>query len=141
MIKPPQCIKKKGKKILWIGRILILLFIYQHSVHGKENKILTLNIVTPEWTDVTNKDGTGLYFELLHLVYDPAGIQVKCKFVPWARAVEYIDLKLGDAMLGSYNSVDAFFPKFPLDTEYTAVVYKKGTVGNGKEKELLKIRL
>ncbi len=129
MLKYLNKFKNKIKRYLWIGQILILLSFNMYSVYGGEtNKISTINIVTPEWKGATNKDETGLYIELLHKIYDPVGIKVKYEFVPWMRAVNYIDTKAADAMLGSYKTVDAFFPNYPLDTEYTAVVHKKDTV-------------
>jgi hypothetical protein len=71
---------------------------------------------------LTNKDGTGLYIELLHMVYDEVGIKAKYEIVPWTLAVTYIDSTLADAMLGSYNTVDAYFPKYPLDTEFIRLI-------------------
>ncbi len=118
----------KLKFIFGLGQILILFSISTCVAFAEENKISTIDIVTPAWEGITNKDGTGLYFELLQMVYEPVGIVVKIEFVPWARAVKRVDLKSSDAMLGSYNTVDAFFPKYPLDTEYTAVVYKTDSV-------------
>jgi len=118
----------KLKFIFGLVQLLILFFISTCVAFAEENEISTIDIVTPVWEGITNRDGTGLYFELLQMVYEPVGIEVTIEFVPWARAVKRVDSKSRDAMLGSYNTVDAFFPRYPLDTEYSAVVYKKGSV-------------
>lgn len=119
---------KRHKEII---SLLILLLASIPSLiieaHGSEDrKPDSIKIATPVWKGWTNEDGTGLYLELLKLVYEPVGVDVRYEFVPWARAVSYIDSKKNDAMLGSYNTVDAYFPNYPIDTEYTAIVYKKG---------------
>jgi len=123
-----QEVNGKLKFVLGLGQILILLFINTCMAFAEENGISTIDIVTPAWEGLTNKDGTGLYFDLLRMVYEPVGIEVNVEFVPWSRAAKRVHSKKNDAMLGSYNTVDALFPRYPLDTEYTAVVYKKGSV-------------
>ena len=116
-------------KFIWgLGQILILIFFCTCAAFAEENRISTIDVVTPVWEGITNKDGTGLYFELLRMVYEPVGMEVNVDFVPWARAVKRVNLKKNDAMLGSYNTVDAFSSRYPLDTEYTAVVYKTASV-------------
>ena len=104
--------------------VICLLSVF--SAHAEVIK--SIDIATPEWTEITNADGTGLYFELLHLVYDPFGIKINFIIVPWMRAVSYVDSRQCDALPGSYNTVDAFFPFYPIDTEHAAVVFKKETV-------------
>ena len=118
----------KLKVVFGLGQILILFFISTCAAFAEENKISTIEVVTPAWEGITNRDGTGLYFELLQMIYEPVGIEVAIEFVPWVRAVKRVDSKSSDAMLGSYNTVDALFSRYPLDTEYTAVVYKTDSV-------------
>jgi polar amino acid transport system substrate-binding protein len=115
-------------KNIFISILLLLASVSVLAIEADGNKGMkpeSITIATPVWKGWTNEDGTGLYFELLKLVYQPVGVSVQYEFVPWARAEGYIDLKKNDAMLGSYNTVDAYFPNYPIDTEYTAVVYKK----------------
>ena len=117
----------KRNCFILMGQILTWILLNSTFLYGGET-ITSINIVTPEWQGLTNKDGTGLYFELLQMVYEPVGIKVKYEFVPWARAVIYVNSKTNDALLGSYNTVDAYFPEYPIDTEYTVAVYKNGIV-------------
>jgi polar amino acid transport system substrate-binding protein len=76
--------------------ISILLLVASVSVLAIEEdgdkgmKPESITIATPVWKGWTNEDGTGLYFELLKLVYEPVGVSVQYEFVPWARAVVYI---------------------------------------------------
>ncbi|MFG1499540.1 transporter substrate-binding domain-containing protein [Halobacteriovorax sp. XZX-3] len=105
----------------------LILFIWSNLSIGSEIK--TIEISTPEWKDFTNKDGTGLYFEVVRKAYSLSDIKVNYTFVPWPRAVKYVNENHKDAMLGAYNTVkESIYPQYPIDVEYTLVVFKKGTL-------------
>ena len=120
-----------------VGIILaIQLFIFA-SVHAENFQVI--EIVTPEWGGFTNKDGSGLYFEVMKKAYSLSNIKVKYSFVPWARAVKYVNENKKDAMLGAYNTVkESIYPNYPIDTEYTLVVFKKEALNEWKGAESLK---
>lgn len=96
-------------------------------------------IVAPEWEGATNADGTGLYFEIIKAVYEPMGIRLKHEILPWKRCVLMIKEHKADAFPGAYytvrEGVDDLFPRYPIDTEVTSVVSKKGTVDDWKGQE------
>ncbi|MFW6241724.1 MAG: hypothetical protein ACOC98_14105, partial [Thermodesulfobacteriota bacterium] len=58
-----------------------------------------IHIITPEWEGQTNKDGTGLFFEIVRGACEPAGIQVVYRFAPWKRCQETVKKGKADAML------------------------------------------
>jgi hypothetical protein len=66
------------------------------------DKNKTIFIVTPEWDGQTNKDGTGLFFDIVRSVYEPEGIKMKFEIVPWKRA-ELMVISDKAALLDSYE--------------------------------------
>ncbi|MCP4024670.1 MAG: transporter substrate-binding domain-containing protein [Desulfobacteraceae bacterium] len=82
----------------------------------------------------TNKDGSGAYWEVLKAIYEPMGIKVDTKTLPWARAVINIKARDSDALVGAYyhqdqDGKDYLYPKWHLSVEDNiTAVYKKGAV-------------
>jgi polar amino acid transport system substrate-binding protein len=95
------------------------------SAFAQDEKITTIHIVTPSWEDYTNEDGTGLWFEILRAVYEPVGIEMTYEIMPWKRAMKKLETHEADAMLGEYANEEVLTPRYPLDIERTAVVFKK----------------
>ena len=84
-------------------------------------------IVTESWEDLTNGDGSGLYFDLIRMIYEPAGISVKIKIYPYNRSSMMVEKKLADAWLGSYIDEEdyAIYPKYYFDHDIVTAMYKK----------------
>ncbi len=55
-------------------------------------------VIGPSWENFTNKDGTGLYHELLRAAYAPLGIEVKRIYAPSERAYEMVRRGRADFM-------------------------------------------
>lgn len=127
---------------------LILLFFVQlllsdFSAKAQETSpplpqepITAIEVAAHSWENETNADGSGLYFELLRLVYAPLGIEVKTRIVPFARACLLLTMNAIDASVGTYSS-DAtqkggwrFYltPKHPIGVERLVAIFKKGRV-------------
>lgn len=109
--------------------IIFIMFSGFAKADGERNN---LYIVTPSWKGQTNKDGTGLYFDIVRAVYIMAGIKVKYDFVPWKRAQRILAKKQADAMLGAWQD-DAerqgqLIPDYPLCMEYTGAIFKKQNI-------------
>ncbi len=104
--------------IFW-GHILI--------AQAEDAPITTINLITSEWPGYTNKDGTGLYFDLIKAVYEPEGIQMKFELVPWKRAQALVK-KTADAIVGEtmLPDEDYLYPQWPIDIEEVTVIFKKG---------------
>ncbi len=115
-------------------KILILIFtLFEFSSALAEN-IDSISVVGEEWPHTTNSDGTGAYWEILKLVYEPVGIKVNTLIMPWKRAKEEVRMKRVDALVGDYyeaNSSDYFYPKWHITVEYPVVaIFKKGRIKN-----------
>lgn len=96
----------------------------------------TIRIITPEWEGQTNKDGTGLFFQIVREVYEPAGIRMKYLFAPWKRCQEAVKSREADAMLCVWKehaeAMGQILPRYPFFVEYTAAVWKKGVMPDWK---------
>jgi len=121
---------KQGKNLFFKALpILFLIIFFFFSVFGEDIK--TIQIVTPEWEGQTNKDGTGLFFEIVRSIYEPVGIKMKFRFVPWKRAVYMIESCKADAILDAYLqnvSEKMIIPKYPIVKEYNVALFKKDKI-------------
>lgn len=46
-----------------------------------------IHLVSEEWLDYTNADGTGVAWDVLRKVFEPAGVKVLTQSAPYSRAV------------------------------------------------------
>lgn len=106
-----------------LGFITLVVLLIAVSAFGKD--IENINIVTPSWKAQTNKDGTGLFFDIVRSVYEPVGIKMKYKIIPWARAEKIIQSKKADAMLSASKRKDRLTPRYPMFIENTSALFKK----------------
>lgn len=98
---------------------------------GDEN---TIHLVTPLWDGWTNEDGTGFYFELINLVYEPNHINSQFQVSPFARSIRLVQSKKADAMFSVYkrkDTADILTSKFPIDAGTVLVMFDKKREWNG----------
>ena len=96
----------------------------------KREHIKSMSVVAPKWEDFTNSDGTGLYWEVIQSIYEPAGIKVSHKNIPWNRAMKMVTkYRTYNAIVGEYRETeeDLIFPTYPIDVEYMSVISLKKT--------------
>lgn len=62
---------------------------------GKE----LVRVATMEWPGYTNRDGSGLYFDILHAVYPSSRYRLEPAFYPFARAQQLLHAKETDVLL------------------------------------------
>lgn len=97
----------------------------------KRDQIKNVNIVAPEWEDYTNKDGTGLYWDILQTIYSGQNIKLKPSSVSWNRALKMVTkYQIYNAIVGEYldSKEPLLFPKYPIDVEYLSVLSKNTSV-------------
>ena len=111
--------------------MLPILILLAGWVHASGN-VSSIQIVSPSWKNVTNGDGTGLYFDILRAVYRPFRIKVVHKIVPWKRAVKMLEYREADALPGGYfipnGEREALFPNYPIGHEVLCVLSKTGSL-------------
>lgn len=88
---------------MWV--VLLLLPLLVQSLSAATSTCI--NIATPEWTDETNSDGSGLYFDLLRAVYQPLGIDLCWQIAPFNRVLYLLHNKKIDASIAFYAEEDA----------------------------------
>ena len=100
------------------------------SFHFKHGQIKTINVVAPLWEDYTNKDGTGMYWDIISSIYSNEDIKLKPSTVPWNRAMKMVTkYQTYNAIVGEYLETEEnlLFPKYPIDVEYLSVLSSNTT--------------
>jgi len=110
--------------------MLISLFLMTNFAKSHERKHVSeevdiIKVVAPFWTGFTNKDGTGIYFDLVKLIYDTPKQKVSFEILPWARAVKYVDNSSADVLLGDLRDKNFFQSQAPLDIESAMAISLK----------------
>ena len=109
-----------------LKKIFIFIVLIQLQLFGTSTP-KEIFIVSESWEELTNKDGSGLYFDLARMIYEPAGIRVKIKIYPYNRSSVMVKKKRADAWLGSYLDEEdyAIYPKYYFDHDVVTAMYKK----------------
>ena len=77
-------------------------------------------IVSEVWEGHTHADGTGLAWDILRLIFEPAGVELSIQSVPYMRSIGLVQRGHADAWVGSYlNEVDegVFYPREAYDAD------------------------
>lgn len=116
---------------LAIHILLITLFAFASKAQSDEATKTTdlrqINVITESWEGATNKDGTGLYFDLIKTIYEPVGIKLVFKIAPYERAIYQVMNKTMDAWVASYEDEveGAIYPKLHLDYDIVSALFKR----------------
>ncbi|NQY93765.1 MAG: hypothetical protein HRT43_06330, partial [Campylobacteraceae bacterium] len=105
--------------ILTIFRFILYGFVFIQATQVYAEDIKSISLTSKEWKGYTNKDGTGAYWEVVKAIYEPLGIKVNTKVLPWKRAEMTVLTKKADALLGAYYHKDKEFiyPKWHISVE------------------------
>lgn len=77
-------------------------------------------LASEEWNDYTNKDGTGLAWDVMRQVFEPAGIKVQIRSVPYTRSVGLAQRGEVDGWVGSYRdeAEGVLYPHWNFDSDH-----------------------
>ncbi len=90
-------------------------------------EIHKLTLLTSPWEKYTEKDGTGLYFELIDKTLGME--KFNTKLIPWKRAQTEFKKNKGDLLVGeSTLNKDCHFPKWAIDADFFSLFYLKSTI-------------
>ncbi|MFD2641458.1 substrate-binding periplasmic protein [Pseudomonas japonica] len=86
-----------------------------------------VRLASENWQDYTNADGTGLAWDVLRQVFEPAGVKVRVLSAPYTRAIGLVKRGEADAWVGSYHeeSADNLYPRWNFDSDH---IYALGLV-------------
>jgi polar amino acid transport system substrate-binding protein len=94
-------------------------------------------MASEEWTNATNRDGTGLYWDIIRAVYEPVGIKTKFIIQSYNGSVKLVKKNRVDAAVGIYPEIipGALFSRYPFIKDYVLVLFKKDKLDqwNGHE--------
>ncbi|MCP3925410.1 MAG: transporter substrate-binding domain-containing protein [Desulfobacterales bacterium] len=127
------------KRVLIFIRIIIVVICIENTFAFAGN-LNSVYVVCENWPGYTNKDGTGVYWEIVKAVYEPVGIKVKTSIMPWKRANHQVLHKSADAILGDYyhknqSGKDFRYPNWHISVEDPIIAFfKKGTITAWKKK-------
>ena len=108
-------------------RSLIIVMASLLTIGVYAQNLGVLNVVTEEWADATNADGTGLYFDILRAVYEPVGGRLSIQIMPYTRAVSTVQNKRADIVIGLYEDEadSVIYPAYHLDSDDVSALYLK----------------
>ncbi|WP_460046719.1 ABC transporter substrate-binding protein [Pseudomonas sp. S2_H01] len=86
-------------------------------------------LVSEQWNGYTETDGSGLGWDLMREIFEPAGIKVALRTEPYTRAVGLVQRGEADAWVGAYeHEVEGtLYPKWHYDTDE---IYALGLASN-----------
>lgn len=105
-------------------RLLLLLLVVTAGVVKAADAPLAMpgqvRLVSEEWLDYTNADGSGLAWDVLRKVFEPAGVKVRTQGAPYSRAVGLVKRGEADAWVGSYHeeNADNLYPRWHFDMDH-----------------------
>ena len=97
-------------------------------------------LASEEWAKATNKDGTGLYWDIFRAIYEPVGIKTKFIIRSYKGSVGLVKKNQADAAVGIYpEKIDgALSAKYPFVKDYVLVLFKKNKLYQWNGQETLK---
>ncbi|MBB2495307.1 transporter substrate-binding domain-containing protein [Aquipseudomonas ullengensis] len=102
----------------WLLTLLLCLGV--PSVHAADPLPAQIEIVSEYWAGHTNHDGSGLAWDIMRLVFEPAGVKMVFHSVPYTRSIGLVQRSEADAWLGSYRdeiSQGVFYPQWNYDAD------------------------
>lgn len=79
-----------------------------------------IHVVSEVWEGHSETDGSGLAFDLLRQVFEPAGVTLRLSSMPYTRSVGLVKRGEADAWVGSYlNEIKhgVIYPRWHYDTD------------------------
>jgi polar amino acid transport system substrate-binding protein len=123
------------RSAIQIGVTLLVWLATMLAIAGNTPQEITL--ASEEWQNATNRDGTGLYWDIFRAVYEPVGIKSKFIIRSYNGSVNLVKQRKADAAVGVHNEVieGALVSKYPFDKNVILVLFKKDKVNpwNGSE--------
>lgn len=104
-------------------RVMVLLLLLVTGMARAAQPVAlpkTVRLASEAWLDYTNADGTGVAWDVMRKVFEPAGVKVQVLSVPYSRAVGLVKRAEADAWVGSYRdeSEDYLYPRHAFDNDH-----------------------
>lgn len=104
--------------------LLVLTLLLLSTVTWAGEKPDTFVVASDGWDNCTNVDGSGAYFDLFRMIYEPEGIKMDIQIVPYERSVKMVEAGRADVWMASYWEEEEFalFPNKDSFINYDKVV-------------------
>ncbi|HNZ26468.1 MAG TPA: transporter substrate-binding domain-containing protein [Spirochaetota bacterium] len=108
--------------------LFTFLFVFFCTAMALYAEDKTVKIVTEEWEDFTNADGTGIYFDIFREVFEKNGYTLDISIMKYIQAKKRIQSGESDVVLGVYEGEETgmIFPKYHFSADDVTVWYLKG---------------
>lgn len=104
------------------------------GLHVPEKDIKAVTWATPAWLEFTQKDGQGVYHDLISAIFSMQGIKTNVIYAPWKRAVETVKDGIYDMTGGIEKSTEFYQSQYPVYEFDDLIIFKKGRIKwNGLE--------
>lgn len=102
----------------WMIGALLLCAAVLGEAYAEDAQAMDIRLVSDIWPGFTNADGSGLAWEIMGLIFEPAGVKVKIRSDITTRGIGLVQRGESDAWLGSYR-----------DEDLDGVIYPRGSYG------------
>ncbi|TBU71068.1 ABC transporter substrate-binding protein [Pseudomonas daroniae] len=102
------------------GFWLALLLSFTACAQASNDLPANIRMASDVWVDRINADGTGLSWDVLRLVFEPAGVKLDMQIVPYTRSVGLVKRGEADAWVASYQdevSGGVVYPTWHYDSD------------------------
>ncbi|MDG9925105.1 MULTISPECIES: transporter substrate-binding domain-containing protein [unclassified Pseudomonas] len=109
-------------RVCWLALLLCLGWPIAQAGQALPAEI---QLVSEHWVGHTNEDGSGLAWDVMRQVFEPAGVKVRFRIVPYTRSIGLVQRGEADAWLGSYRdeiSEKIIYPRWPYDADQIAAL-------------------
>ncbi|APC16123.1 ABC transporter substrate-binding protein [Pseudomonas frederiksbergensis] len=88
-----------------------------------------IHLASEDWDDYTAADGHGLAWDILRAVFEPAGVKLDIRTVPYTRSVGLVQRREVDALVGAYRDEadQVLYPRWNFDIDH---IYALGLASN-----------
>ena len=103
---------------VWLGVLLMLCALSGAQAQGEQPD--EIRLASEVWDAYTEADGTGLGWDIMRTIFEPAGVRLSIHSVPYTRSVGLVRRGEADAWVGSYRDEvegQVFYPKHHYDRD------------------------
>ena len=113
------------KKLVFLTLVFLLCSLCFPALAG--NSPGEIIFASEEWSNATNRDGTGLYWDIFRAVYGSLGIRSKIIIQPYDESVGLVKQQKADAAVGIYPDLirGTMYSRYPFVKDYVVVFFKK----------------
>lgn len=104
-------------RVCWLALLVCLGW---QSAQAAEPLPGEVELVSEHWIGHTNEDGSGLAWDIMREVFEPAGVKMRFRIVPYTRSIGLVQRGEADAWLGSYRDEIGeriVYPQWPYDAD------------------------